>query len=141
MSDLLSRLQALYEASSPGEWYLLESPWLPRNCDTSILAGSPDPHIAKFVCDFESFGAEDEDKNPRAWADAELLVTLKNFWPQLRAELEQAGRMREALEDCVGALGDACHATAIYGDQPPQLYLDALDAARRALALKEEPNG
>ena len=43
-----------------------------------------------------------------------------------------------ALEDCVGALGDACHATAIYGDQPPQLYLDALDAARRALALKEE---
>ena len=42
--------------------------------------------------------------------------------------------LREALEEAESAIRDACHATAIYGDQPPQLYLDALAKIRAALS-------
>ncbi len=42
--------------------------------------------------------------------------------------------VRKALELARAAIGDACHATAVYGDDPPQLYFDALAAIRAALA-------
>jgi hypothetical protein len=53
-----------------------------------------------------------------------------------RAEKAEAklAACREALRAAEAAIGDACHATAIYGDQPPQMYLDALRTVQVALA-------
>ena len=42
-------------------------------------------------------------------------------------------KQHSALKAAAAALGDACHAAVIYGDQPPQMYLDALDAVHAAL--------
>lgn len=48
---------------------------------------------------------------------------------------ESPDKRRDALEAASAALRDACQATAIYGDQPPQMYLDALDAVNAALKI------
>ncbi len=42
--------------------------------------------------------------------------------------------LRKALELAKAAIGDACHATAIYGDEPPKLYREALSAIEAALS-------
>lgn len=51
----------------------------------------------------------------------------------------QVKTLTAALEESTGCLNDACQAIAIYGDQPPQLYLDAIDKARAALNPGGEP--
>lgn len=86
----LDRLEALYEKATPGEWYLLGAPWLGRDMETSILAGSPDPHAAKFVCDFENFADDDEDKN--GWNDADFIAALHNAFPALLEAARNAPR-------------------------------------------------
>lgn len=44
----------------------------------------------------------------------------------LATKKKELAEYREALREAESAIHDACHATAIYGDQPPQMYLDAL---------------
>jgi hypothetical protein len=79
VANFIDQLEALLREATPGPWYLLETPWLPSDCDTTMLAGSPDPHAGTFICDFDNFAAtEDDDKNNRAWEDAELLRFLRN---------------------------------------------------------------
>src|SRR4051794_38594799 len=85
--ELLAELDALFAKATPGDWFLLEQPWLPKGVDTSIQAGSPDPHNATFICDFDEWAADEDERNPRAWSDAQLLVALHNAWPKLRALL------------------------------------------------------
>lgn len=43
-------------------------------------------------------------------------------------------QFRGLLSDARGVIRDACQATAIYGDQPPALYLDTITASEAALA-------
>jgi hypothetical protein len=59
---------------------------------------------------------------------------------RLAAEAKLADRdgtvlaLREALDLGRAAIRDSCHAIAIYGDQPPVMYLEALEKANAALA-------
>ena len=128
MTNDLDALKALYERATKGVWYLLETPWLPRGSETTILAGSPDPHAAKFVCDFENFG-EDEDSEKNGWNDAELIVALHNAFPALLARLEAAERDAERYRwwrenvDCIAEDGDGIFGVA-YSWQIPLFGLD-----------------
>lgn len=132
LRPLLERLDGLYKAATPGEWAVQGHRidalqfYKPSGYVTEDGREHMDGLVSlTYRCHSEP-GANDA-----------LIAELHNAYPQLRAALAEQEQMREALTNCVGALGDACHATAIYGDQPPQLYLDALDAARRALALRD----
>lgn len=51
--------------------------------------------------------------------------------------LKYIAELEGALKAAEPALRDACQATAIYGDQPPQMYLDALHQVRAVLAKSE----
>ena len=93
---VVREIDALYERATRGPWYLLEAPWLHSDCETTILAGSPDPHAGKFVCDFEQFGADDEEEETKnTWNDAEFIVAIVNAWPQIRVLLERDARSLE----------------------------------------------
>ena len=98
-------VDALFEKATKGPWYLLEAPWLPRDCETTILAGSPDPHAGLFVCDFENFG-EDGDAPRNGWNDAELIVALVNAYPALKAANAAAATAarNDALEEAARVL-------------------------------------
>ncbi len=87
-AEELAELKRLMEAATPGPWYLLEQPWLPRGCETMILSGSNDPHAGKAVCDFEC-QAEDDEADNNAWHDAELIAFLRNHAPALIAAAER----------------------------------------------------
>ena len=51
-------------------------------------------------------------------------------------ELRETARELEAMcEKLAASVLDACHATAIYGDEPPKMYHDAL---ARYQAMKEK---
>lgn len=43
---------------------------------------------------------------------------------------------KEAMEKALQALDDACLSRSVYGEQPPQLYLDAAESLRAALAAQ-----
>ena len=47
-------------------------------------------------------------------------------------------KLREALLMAEAAIGDAIHAVAIYGDDPPAMYREALSAVSAALAEPSE---
>lgn len=106
MNALAERLGELEKQATPGRWYTLGAPWLPPGCETSILAGSDDPHVAKFVCDFENFGVDegDEEGPKNGWNDAALIVALKNALPKILEALRDAERykqLRHAESDLV----------------------------------------
>lgn len=65
----------------PRDWYVVEPPWLPRDCEPYIIAGSPDPHAGRYVCDFVdsmTAGVEDawteEEWSSRNWALAAFIA-------------------------------------------------------------------
>lgn len=47
---------------------------------------------------------------------------------------KQRDELRDALVQANSAVRDACHAVAIYGDTPPQMYLDSLDTTAAVLS-------
>ena len=111
-------LEKLIAEATPGPWFTLGPPWLPSGTETSILAGSDDPHVATFIADMDMWALDDDDsrksKNPDA--DARLIVALRNNAPAiLKALTERASmaaeieRLREAngiLEDGLQEVGD-----------------------------------
>lgn len=80
---LLERLESLMARATPRPWYTLDAPWLPSGTETSILAGSPDPHVATFICDFDTWALDDDDdrKGQNPDEDAALLVAAVNTLP------------------------------------------------------------
>lgn len=77
----LDELERLAEKATPGPWHTVESPWLPANCETYIVAGNPDPHVGRIVCDFQDAAMagvdgeiEDDEWSARNWANAEYLA-------------------------------------------------------------------
>ena len=124
---LVAEARRLADAATPGPWYRLESPWLPRDCGTSVLAGSPDPHVATFVADLDWPMLDEEDRKGDDWNDAAFIAWAREGVPRLAAALEAASareaRLREALEACVKA-----HETGRY--EPAQ---QAYNVARAAL--------
>lgn len=88
---LIERLEALDREATPGPWFTLDAPWLPGGSETSILAGSPDPHVATFICDFDMWAIDDEDdrKSDNSDADAAAIVTLRNALPEIITALHE----------------------------------------------------
>ncbi len=88
---LADELAALDRRATPGPFYTLDPPWLPGGSETSILARSPDPHVARFICDFDMWALDDEEDADRKSecpdADAALLVWLRNHVPEILTAL------------------------------------------------------
>lgn len=88
-ADFVERLRALDRNATAAPFYRLDPPWLPGNSETSILAGSPDPHVATFICDFDFFAFSDEDEKTSECpdADADLLIYLRNHAAEIADEI------------------------------------------------------
>src|SRR5690242_11241872 len=67
------RLRELALAATPGDWFTVDAPWLPRDTETYIISGHPDPHCGKFVCDFEDCDTLDEDERNH-WNNAAFIA-------------------------------------------------------------------
>lgn len=94
-AEQLERLKALAEQADPkrdmGKWYVVEQPWLPPGAEPYVVSGNPDPHVAKYVCDFVDVsiaGHEDEfsddEWSARNWALAEYVASVS---PEVILEL------------------------------------------------------
>lgn len=128
----------------PGDWHTVESPWLLGGAETYIVAGSPDPHVGVYVCDFADTaqaGVEDnytdDEWHSRNWALAEFIaqadpdtvLALIDEIERLRANQRTPGLLevcpRYVFHDCVNNSGhlkwkygrDAC----TYGTCPSKL--------------------
>tara|TARA_Y100001951_G_scaffold88698_2_gene80459 strand:+ start:2835 stop:3218 length:384 start_codon:yes stop_codon:yes gene_type:complete len=103
MTDDVAELRKLLEAATPGPWFTLDPPWLPGGAETSILAESPDPHVARFICDFDLCMMDDDDrKSENPDADAALIVAAVNALPDLLDRLEKAEQALREIRDCRG---------------------------------------
>lgn len=103
MSDVVeSRLRELLAKATPRPWYTLDPPWLTSG-ETSILAESPDPHVARFICDFDMWALDDEDdrKSENPDADAALIVAAVNALPDL---LDEITRLRAQVASLTAAV-------------------------------------
>ena len=88
--ELIERLRGLLANATPGPWYTLDAPWLPSGSETSILAESPDPHVARFICDFDIWALDDDEgrKSENPDDDAALIVAAVNELPGLLDRLQ-----------------------------------------------------
>lgn len=108
--ELIERLRGLLANATPGPWYTLDAPWLPSGSETSILAESPDPHVARFICDFDIWALDDDEgrKSENPDDDAALIVAAVNELPGLLDRLEalsaEVERLKEALATCDDAI-------------------------------------
>ena len=142
--SLANQIEALSAAATPGPWFTLDPPWLPSDSETSILAESPDPHVARFICDFDLWAALDDEadadrKSQNPDGDATLIVALRNAVPQIVAALRAADEV-EALRADNKFLSDSrdIAAKAILEDTAT---IEALRAALVALILAAENAG
>lgn len=102
--DLEAALRAALERATAGDWYTLDPPWLQGGAETSILAESPDPHVARFICDFDLWALDDDDrKSENPDDDARFIALAKNHMGDLldtltalRAQVE--GRSQAATD-------------------------------------------
>ena len=99
---LAETLEELAAKATPGPWYTLDPPWLPGGAETSLLAGSPDPHVATHIADFE-FPMLDRDEGDRVSqnpdADAALIVALVNAVPAITAALRECAKRRTEQDE------------------------------------------
>lgn len=100
-----AKLTELLERATKGPFYLLEQPWLDSGMKTALLAKSPDPHVAKFVCDFEFWADEDGDSEPdNSWSDAEFICFLVNHAEAIRDLVVAADKMKAMNGSCQRAM-------------------------------------
>lgn len=97
LAEELARLDA---NATPAPFYTLDQPWLTHG-ETSILSESPDPHVARYICDFDlgMFVDEDDKTSECPQADADLLVWLRNHVPEILTAL-RANQRNEVIEEC-----------------------------------------
>ena len=102
--DLEATLRAALARATPLPWYTLDPPWLPGGAETSILAESPDPHVARFICDFDLWALDDDDrKSENPDADAALIVAAVNALPTLLDTLSALRAQVEARDTVLHA--------------------------------------
>ncbi len=105
---IAAELRRLHEAATSGPFYLFGAPWLPRGCETAVLSGSPDPHVAKMVCDFECQSSEESDApESNGWNDAEFIAYLLNHTEAILALIAAAEKCRTLIEDDFGTIDDS----------------------------------
>lgn len=133
-------LRELHEAATPGPWYTLDPPWL-ESGETSILAESPDPHVARFICDFDmwQFDPDNEadkiSENPDE--DARLIVHLRNNVEHYIAQDARIAELEAALKNvlkCFSAEG--YHLAPVQGGNDNQFQ--DVKSARAALGERHD---
>jgi len=132
---LAGELERLDQQATPSPFYELGSPW--ANGRPAIMAESPDPHVARFIADFDMTGlVDDEDKlSEQPDADAALLVWLRNHVPEILAALQPTADSTAPSRDDVEADLEACERAidrmgwpeinAFYREPPQGPYEDA----------------
>ena len=149
-NELIERLRGLLTKATPGPWYTLDAPWLPAGAETSILAESPDPHVARFICDFDLWALDDDEdrKSECPDADAALIVAAVNELPGILDLLESQAAEIERLtsDDAIEAAakahcdffgGDGWWDSGLLADTKPR----AIEAMRIAIqALQQGQN-
>jgi len=85
-TDLLTQLRAAVEGTTPGEWTAK---------DWRVGSNVHDPATFKYVLDTAYNKATRNEVNR---ANARFIATVQRLMPQIIAALEEAARMREALE-------------------------------------------
>ena len=101
MTPTIPEMKALCDKATDGPWYTSGLPW--SDSETSVLAGSPDPHVSPEVSECENplysrdeYGGENRPfKLKRAEDDAAFIAASRTFIPAAIAEIE---RLRGALE-------------------------------------------
>lgn len=98
-NDFVAQLRLLDQRATAAPFYRLDPPWLAGGSETSILAGSPDPHVATFICDFDFFAFSDEDEKTSECpdADADLLIYLRNHAVEIANEIANLRAQAERL--------------------------------------------
>lgn len=95
VNDILSKLERLANAATPGPWFTVESPWLPPGVPTYVIAGSADPHAGRLVCDFDFI--EDRDQTDNSDADAAFIAAAD---PGIvKALIAEIRRLRMSLDN------------------------------------------
>lgn len=110
MSDeQLEKLEQQFSHTTHGDWYTVEQPWLPKDCPTYIIAGSPDPHVGDRVCYMQDFDANDyEDEREgeaQGWADAEFICAVKNNFLALAAQAKSTNHLQTQLDEANASIG------------------------------------
>src|SRR6185436_1744900 len=116
MTPMTDAEMALYQRvcddATEGPWHRVESPWLPPDVPTYVIAGSPDPHGGRLVCDFQFL--EDRDEEHNDWNDAEFIAVARTAMPRLlatvaalRAELAAMTLARDTYRDAARNAIDA----------------------------------
>lgn len=105
----LDAIDAREKAAPAGPWYVVGLPW--NDGVPFVIAGHPDPHRGRFVCDMEDMsllGDEPEDwEGPEgSWqarqrAVAEFVAASRADVPQLTAEVRRLRAEVHAWRDAV----------------------------------------
>jgi hypothetical protein len=131
-------LRRLAEQATDGPWFTVGPPWLPRDVETYVIAGSEDPHAGEIVCDFpcpgdvqdESGDMPEEFVTARNWANAvfiaaanpavvlSLLDALSAATQERdEARVEAAKRFAQATTPCQKCRGSGAEDERIHRDE------------------------
>ena len=98
------------EKATPGPWYRLEPPWLARDCRTSVLAGSPDPHVATWVADLEFVMMDENDRLGDDWADAAFIALTRTAAPALAQAYKECREVIRSNLEIMEVMRELCDA-------------------------------
>ncbi|GGD74136.1 hypothetical protein [Croceicoccus mobilis] len=136
---LAAELAVLDAKATPGPWYRLDPPWISGDVETTIMAESPDPHVARFICDFDFAGMFEEDDGKKSEcpdADADLILALRNSLPAIIASLS-ASNDSNAMRDALTLARNRLQALAV---RAPFNSAEGFDASRWADEATEALN-
>jgi hypothetical protein len=114
MTDIQA-IRERVEKATKGPWYTVGSPWLPSDTETYVIAGSPDPHAAKMVCEPimpDSFTGEDdadlEAQEAAALsqcdADMDFIAHARTDIPFLLSEIDRLNAVSARVKELEAAL-------------------------------------
>lgn len=121
--EQLAAIAARTDAATPGPWYTVDQPWratwynkdagLYERLPTYVVAGNPDPHIGRPVCDSIELDEGTDDERERhvdqSDADLDFIAHSRTDVPELLKHIaEQAKeieRLKKICDELVGEEG------------------------------------
>lgn len=105
MSDWLDELGKRESEATEANWYVVGPPW---GDGGFVVAGDPDPHVGRYVCNTDDLLIMDDDEAEEhgasnKLADAEFIAALRNnaseMIDEIRYSRAEIKRLREELEN------------------------------------------
>lgn len=110
------KLRELIAEATPGPWFVVGQPWNPKA--DFIVAGSPDPHMGRYVADTEDFDGEGQNvQENAAWIAAANPATISALLDELQSLRSERTAWRVTAENAEAAV--------------KQARIDALEEARK----------